>query len=798
MNALSFFALFSSMIFFGLAAQNQDVVVSGVVTGESTQEGLAGAAIYVVELERGVVTDESGYYEIELQPGNYTFQFSFLGKRTIEKEISIDSARQLNVSLSALRLQFDDIIVEGFDSDVLRRRAIGAESINVADLRQLPTVLAEADIIHTLETLPGVQSVGEGASGFHVRGGRADQNLILMNGAVVYNPSHVLGLYSIFNPDYASDFTLYKGHIPAQYGGRLSSVLDVNLRKGPVDDYKVRGGAGLISSRVLIEGPIREGRSSFIMGGRGAWSEILFTFMGKHRQLMSMPVPREVYDSNAYFYEGFATFYKKLNNYNTLEASYFGSRDYFQYADRYGYAWNNRTGSVRWQNIVSDDFITQSTLSLSSYSSENFTPSGTDAFLLSSGITHLDFSQGQVYDGIENHSLTFGLSATLHITHDETMEPNSFNSLVEKQRVGKGRGLDLSAYIDDLFRVSDNLDILTGIRISRYTQMGPAEVFSYADDENRTLGGITDTTRYDNFEEVGTFTRFEPRVAAKIHFGDYSFSMSYNRMHQFIHQITNTAAPTPADTWQGATSYLPPQRADSYAVGLSRNFPAMNLNASADIFYRRMANLVEYRDFADLYVNPHIETELLSGVGRAYGGEVSLVKSAGRWTGWMSYSYIRSWARAPDLSINNGDWFPANFDQPHDLSLILKRRVGEASAVSLNFNYKTGRPITANEGLIFDSASFIPLFSERNKYRVPDYIRLDLSITIAENIWKDRVVDPDRRIEDSMTFSFYNILGRKNAFSVFYQLDGQSIIPKSYKLSVFGALIPSVTYNFRF
>lgn len=787
-----------------LAITNQDVTLSGVITEKDTGNPLHGATIFAEEVELGTSSDADGYYSLTLPPGEYTLRFQYLGMQTVYQQVVLYSSDQLDIEMERRDLDFDEIIVEGTGFwDNIRGTVTGVEVTTIRDLEQLPQLMGEIDVVQSLVALPGVQTVGEGSSGFNVRGGREDQNLVLMDGAPLFNSSHVLGLFSVFNPDVTESYALYKGHMPARFGGRLSSVLDVSMRNGSFEEFKVRGGIGLYSGRLMAEGPIKKDRTSFLVSGRGAASGILFSMAGKNRDLVRLSLDSDIYNSSAWFYDGNATISHRFSNHHILSLSLYGSNDFFRFSDEFGFSWENRIANLKLRSAFSDNFFSEFSAVVNSYNSTSFTPTGPDAFLLETGIDYLKLQQNFLYTGLQNHTIQFGAEWNRYNSNDETIEPYNDFSAIGFDIVEKDEGDELAFYIGDEFEITPDIAISLGTRYTIYNQRGPSAVFSYEDGRPRTVSSITDTTHFSSGEKIVTYQGFEPRLSSRFSItANSSIKLSYNRTRQYLHQISNSTSPTPADIWQVSTRFLPPQKAHNYSAGYYHNFDNDNWETSAEFYYRDIENLVEYIDFAELFLNNHLETELFSGRGRAYGGEFTIRKNHGNWTGWLSYTYGRSFVKAssefPGIEINRGDWFPSNYDQPHNLNLTAIRSISDNSAFSFNFTWRTGRPITALSASYLDENTTVPVYSDRNKYRIPDYIRLDISFTIADNIWKNRTVDPDRRMNDSANFTLYNVLSRKNAFSVFYRRPLEASVPRANKLSVLGAVIPAFTYNFNF
>jgi hypothetical protein len=463
----------------------------------------------------------------------------------------------------------------------------------------------------------------------------------------------------------------------------------------------------------------------------------------------------------------------------------------------------SRIANLKWRSILTENLFVDASVAGNSYSGNNFTPSGPENFDLQTGIGYARFNVNSVYTEFGNQIIRFGGEWIRYTGDDQKLEPYTDKSIRKDEKIPGSRGEELSFYAGNEIQLSSSFTVSIGGRYTLYNQRGPATIYEYAENEPMTLDSAVDSTVYSSGDNVASYRGFEPRLSASYSIGSrQSVKLSYNRSKQYIHQLSNSTTPTPADLWQVSTPYIPPQQSDSYTLGYYRQFSDNDFESSVEIYYRDLKNLVDYRDFAVLFMNPRLETAIMPAKGRSHGIETSIQKNSGKWAGQLSYSYSRTFARTeneyPETTINSGNWYPADFDQPHSLFLSAVRQLGDKSAFSFNFTWRSGRPITSLASGYVDTGTTVPLFSERNQSRIPDYIRLDVSFTIADNIWKNRTPDPDKRREDSVNITLYNVLGRANAFSVFYQRPDQVILPGAFKLSVLGAVIPSITYNFRY
>ena len=764
------------------------VVLKGTVTNPSTGATMVGAEILVEELDLGTTTNDNGSYALIIPIGKYTVKCQYIGHEPALQKIEIYDDGVLDFGLNATSYSLREVVVEStIDDKNVRSAASGIAELKVKEIRALPTFLGEVDVVRSLLLLPGVSTVGEGAAGFNVRGGRIDQNLVQLNGASLFNTSHVLGFFSAFNPDIVDKFTLYKGSVPAQYGGRASSYLDVFAKSGDFERFQVKGGVGLISSRLTAEGPISKDKTSFLVGARTSYSD----------WMLQLVKQQDIRQSAASFYDANAIITHKLNNNHQLTLSYYGSSDLFRYAREFGYEYGTQLGSLKWNGILGSNFSTSGFVAIGDYESRSFLPDGVESFNLDNGIRYYQYKQ-DFFFAPGSHLIHFGVEANLHEMKPDELTPRSDDSAVLSKSVEKDRGRDVAIYFNDEYRFSQKLSLTLGLRYSLYQQLGPEKVFVYDQEQPRSGLNIIDVEEFGKGKVVETYGGLEPRASLRLEAGeDGALKLSYGRIRQYLHLVTNTTAPTPVDIWQVSTPYIRPQIADNFSLGYFRNFNRNVWETSLEFYYKEIDNLIDFQDFPVLLLNDHIETDLVSGKGRAYGAELYIRRKAGRWTGWLSYTYSRSEIRIRDENllrpINGGDWYPTNYDSPHNLTFVTKRQLGKRSYFSVNLTYRTGRPISGLVSNYEQNNSPIPHFSERNQYRIPDYYRLDVSLLIAGK------KKPNRRFDSSFSVSVYNLLSRRNAFSVFYRRPEEGIlIPVAYQLAVLGSAFPAVAYNFNF
>lgn len=762
------------------------LIITGTVNQREDGSRVLGASISADLFKHFDYSDQDGRYVLEMPPGRYKITIRHVGLKPKYLRVLALSDGLLDIMMTEGSIELEELVISSraIDSNI-KQSLTGLTRLDVQEIKTLPTLMGEVDIVKSLQLMPGVSSVGEGSSGFNVRGGRTDQNLILINDVPVFNTSHALGFVSAFNQDIIRDFSLYKGSVPAQLGGRASSVLEITTRRGDLEEWHYEGGAGPISSRFTVEGPIAKGTTSMLLAGRLSYAD---WFLRK----VSDP---NVKNSSAFFSDGFASLSHRFSENSATELIYYGSHDDFSFSNQFGYSWNTQVVSAKWEGLANKQASPLVLASYGHFESTLIDPSGFDASRLALTMNYFKVRAAVSYVPNEQHNAVGGVEATAYNPRPEKREPYDANSRIRHQEVHKSRGTELAFFANDEFKFSDNLSLSMGFRYSLYAQLGADTVYRYVRDAIRSASNITDTLHYGKGEFVKQFGGLEPRISLRVSIAqNQSVKVSYNRMRQYIHQISNTTAPTPVDLWQVSNEYLPPQVADNYSIGYFLNLGKNRWETSAEFFYKNLENLVEYKDFPSLYLNPHLETELVKGTGRAYGAELYARKIRGKWTGWISYTYSQTETRVssvhPSESINNGEWFPANYNKPHTVNVVINRSLMKKSAFSLIVTFNTGRPLTAIENSYTIDGTVVPVYSDRNKYKIPNYIRVDFSLTIGNVI---------RKLDDSLVFSIYNLLGRRNAYSVFYQRPQSNyFIPVAYRLSVLGAAMPSITYNFRF
>lgn len=760
-----FFLLFTAFLF----AQEERVIVlgeeeagvesvllSGYVFDKNDKKPLKGATVHVNAASWGIPADSTGKYQLYLAPGKYKIAAMKSGYQSQEFVIKLQGKADLNFELQKWSLTLSEVVVQADRADKgISSTKPGLTSMSIKGLRVLPTFLGEVDVLRSIQLLPGVSNVGEGSAGFNVRGGQTDQNLILYDGMQLFNPTHALGFFSAFHPAASSSFDLYKGHVPAEYGGRASAVLSVETKKPNQQKRNTEISISPFVGNIMTEAPIIKDKTSFLVAGRFSYANWLLSQVNND----------DVANSEVGFWDLTGKLHHDLNENSSLSLSVYGSGDNLQFSDRYGYSWNTQLASLHWKNIIGSNWLLSTMVGTGRYTAELFEPSGIESFRISNGLSYHQAKQTARYVGLKGHKLQGGIEWTYYVGQDEEVRPFEDGGLVLPRTLSKDRGQEFAAYVQDDWDITKKFGLSAGIRYSYFT------------------------TSTNN-----TFQGFEPRLALRYKVNKTaSLKASFDLRRQYIHQISNTTAPTPVDLWQVSAEFLPPQVAENYSVGFFQNIKNNRWETSLEFFYKNMRNLTTYKDFTNLLGNPDLPQALVSGIGEAYGFESTINLKRGRWTGWLSYTFSRSLLQVdntdPEATINGGSWFPANFDMPHSFTLVANAKMGQAGAFSLTTTYRSGRPYTALIASYEVGNISVPHYSDRNEFRIPDYMRVDVSITFGTFI---------NTLNDKLVFSVYNLFARNNAFSVFYTRPDRVLIPKPFKLSVIGAAFPSVSYQVSF
>jgi TonB dependent receptor-like, beta-barrel/CarboxypepD_reg-like domain/TonB-dependent Receptor Plug Domain len=764
-----------------------EVTIRGQVIDSGNGEAIVGATVLIPDLNKGTLTDAQGNFTFKVRPGILQMEIKYVGFQPDFYIIGFSrygSGNTIKVSLFPESRELESVVVtaERMDANVTRKLS-GVERLNIETIRAIPTFMGEVDPVRGLTTLPGVSTAGELASGFNVRGGESGQNLILQDGAPIYNPSHLFGFFSAFNPDMVSDVMLYKGGGPANFGGRISSVLDIDLKNGDAGKHTFTGGVGLVSSRLSIEGPLVRGRSSYLIGGRISYPNWL-VHSTKNLQLST---------SQAGFYDLNVKLVHTINENNIISLSAYDSYDDFKFATDSTFSWGTLNFALQWDHTFGERLSSTLNAFRSNYFSRVRSDAEIDAFIYENEIQ----TSGLKYDlDFTPTDMKFigGLEMNYIRIEPGRLIPSDPDGNVPAQDMNDQRELEAALYVQADVDLSERLALSAGLRYSHFLRLGPDRiyVFDYGNIEGR-YPAIIDSVSYSGGEIIKQYGGLEPRVSLRYLINNStSVKAGYYRGYQYLHLISNTTTVTPQDYWIASGPYLKPEIGDQYSLGLFKNFNSNEYQFSIEGFYKEITNTVDYIEGADITLNPKLEAGLTQGDGLAYGIEFLAKRNTGRLNGWLSYTFSRSLRRFKDdieiKTINEGGYYASSFDKPHNVSLVLNYQLAERTILSANFNYSTGRPITIPiSKFSYDAYLAVLNYSERNEYRIPDYHRLDLSIT-----FKDR---PRKKREwtGEWTFSIFNVYGRKNAYSIIFNHYGTAS-----KLSVLGTIFPSFSYNFKF
>lgn len=765
--------------------------LSGTISDAKTKETLIGVNLFILETKSRTTTNEYGFYSVTLPKGEYTISISHLGHESIEEKISLNQNIKKNFLVSESNQLLNEVVIIDNKKRVdIRKPEMSVNKLTIQEIREMPVIFGEVDIIKSILTLPGVTNAGEGQSGFNVRGGSADQNLVLLDEATIYNSSHLFGLFSVFNPDAIKDLKLYKGGIPARYGGRLSSILDIYQKEGNKNDFHMNGGIGLISSRILAEGPIVKGRGSFVVAGRASYAHLFL-------KLFKNP-------NSAYFYDLNTKLSYSLNEKNNIYLSGYFGRDVFQLSDSFVNTYGNAVVNFRWNHLFSDKLFSNLSVIYSDY----YYGLKLDiiGFNWDSGIKNYNIKYDFKHYLTDKLKLTYGLQSNYYDFNPGKITPTRPDSGINADQLDKKYALENAVYIDAEHQISEQFAISYGLRASSFLRLGQQTLNTYANDQPVTFN--PDFLIYESAEPTGTveygknatiahFENLEPRFAVSYTINDnQSVKGSYNRMSQYLHLISNTQSPTPLDVWAPSDQYLKPQLLDQVALGYFQNLKDDAYSLEVETFFKKIKNRVDYIDGANLIANEALERVVLNGRARAYGLEVLIRKNSGRFKGWLSYTLSRTEQKvegrtAVETGINNGDWYKTGFDKMHNLAIVANYKWTEKWRFSANLMYQTGQPVTYPDGQYEYEGITVPNFSSRNDNNLPSYHRIDVSATLTPNRNKRR------KWKAEWVFGIYNIYNRQNAASITFRQNQETGSNEALRLSIFG-IVPSATYNVKF
>lgn len=773
--------------------------LSGTITEANSNETLIGVSILVPALRTGAVTNEYGFYSLTLPEGTYEIVVAYLGFQDISRTVTFDSNQRMDFRMEEEAEQLEEVVLtEDVERLDIRKPQMSVSALSVQTIKNIPVVLGEADVIKSIILLPGVTNAGEASSGFNVRGGAADQNLILLDEAIIFNSSHLFGFFSVFNPDAIKDIKLFKGGIPARYGGRVSSVLEIFQKEGNSREFHMNGGIGAVASRLLAEGPIAKDRAAFLVGGRASYAH-LFT-------------PLFDIDNRAYFYDLNTKLNYRIDEKNNLFLSGYFGRDLFSITDQFVNTYGNAVVNFRWNHIFSDKLFSNLSLIYSDYYyglELDFV-----GFEWDSGIQNFNLKYDLKHYLSDKLQVNYGLNSIYYVFNPGKIIPNGEDSGIVEEQLTKKYANENALYVDASHEITDRLSLGYGLRVSQFNRFGQEEFYVYENDNPVNFNPFSlvyqeatpiDTISPGRGEVLKDFWNLEPRVSASYALNDRtSMKASYTRMAQYLHLLSNTNSPTPLDVWTPSGPYVEPQLLDQYALGFFRNSASGEYSFETEVFYKDLDNRIDYIDGANLIANNAIEQVILNGEARAYGWEVLLRKNTGALTGWIAYTLSRSEQRTPgrDLDIDNGrsgvetginfgEWYSTPYDKTHDLAIYGNYALNKSWNFNANFIYQTGQPTNYPVGQFQFEDLVVPYYGLRNQERLPDYHRLDISAIFRPE------QSLTKKIKGEWVFSIYNVYNRMNAASINFRQNQDTGANEAVKTSIFG-IVPSITYNFRF
>lgn len=766
-----------------LYQSGENVRVNGIVTDMETDEKLVGVTVYVIELSKGTVTDGSGFFFLDLKPGTYTVVFQSLGMEELETTFKVNSSGSIEVQLQSESMSIGEVVVN--TESTKRGSQSGMESIGFMKMKEIPALLGEKDVIKIAQMLPGIVSVGEGSGGINVRGGNADQNLFYLNNLPIYNSSHLFGFFSSINSNIVDKFNIYKGFVPVNFGGRLSSVFEVQTRAGNKEKFYSEGNVSPISASLVVETPIIENKSSLLLSGRSSYSNWI---------LRRLEDP-DLRNSSASFYDFTINYDHQINDHSSISFLGYNSNDEFNLNALINYKYGNKGAVVNYTDRLSPKIKSNTYLIYSNYNFyTNDQSSISDAYEHNYSIDHSEFKFELDYQMAPNHSVKGGINSILYQLDRGTVRPFGEESVLKETALGKEKALESAIFVTDKVDIGSRLDLNLGARYSLYNELGPKHVRTYNAGRELSDFSVVDTLSYANWNNISTYSGPEFRIGLDyILNGNSTLKLAYSQMRQYLFMLSNTISIAPTDQWKLADSHLKPQESKLVSIGYYFDLQEKEIQFSAEVYKKWANNLVEYKDGADFLATSFVETSLLQGGLNAYGAEFMLSKDSGKLNGWISYAYSRSIMQIEGEneweSINRGLPYASNFDKPHVLNMVMNYKMTRRFSFSSNMVYSTGRPITLPIGYYtVEDNPFID-YSARNEYRIPDYIRVDLSLKLEGNLKKHK------KVHSYWMFSVYNALGRNNANSVFF--NSESGIIQGYQYAVIGVPIYTLSWNWK-
>ena len=790
----SLFCGVSILFFFHLSPAQEKFTINGYIKDASNGEALIGATVYIKEIKGGASTNEYGFYSITLPPATYTIDYSYVSFGLISKMITLDKNTQISVELKPESEQLEEVVVQAdLEQANVQNMEMSTNKLEIKTIFKVPRLFGEADVLRSLLLLPGVSTVGEGASGFNVRGGSVGQNLVLLDEAPVYNSSHLFGFFSVFNPDAVKDVKLYKGAVPSRYGGRVASILDVRMKEGNSKKLAVTGGIGSVFSRLAVEGPLIKDKASFIIAARRSYIDVL-----------ARPfVPFLKGGGALNFYDLTLKTNYNVDRKNRLYLSAYFGRDNFKFDKTQGFDWGNATSTLRWNHLFNERLFSNLTLVYSKYDyALQFGKDESNQFKWNSTISNFIAKPQFTYFIDSRNELNFGGEATYY-----TFEPANAVGVTNGKAVDisldKKYNLETALYVGNSQKLSDVFSMDYGLRFSYFQYLGPGTAYYYNDTIPGLRKSVSGSKKYNSGETIATYNNFEPRFSFKVQPNPTSsIKGSYNRMAQYLHLISNTTASNPLDVWNPSSNNIKPQIADQFTLGYFKDVgESRQYEFSVEGYLRLTQNQIDYINGADLLINRYLEGDLLSGQGRAYGIETYFQKKTGRLTGWVSYTLGKTELKVN--GINRGQWYDTRYNQTHNLKVAAFYDINKRWSASANFVFLSGTPTTFPTSRFVEQGILVPYNANdtRNNVLLPSYHRLDISFTLQGKKQKN---GKDRKNSDFWVFSVYNLYARRNPFSIYFSQgdqripQGQAMQSQATQLSIIGTVIPSISYNFKF
>jgi hypothetical protein len=766
-------------------ASGRPCSIKGKIRDASSGEPVIGATVYMEEIKYGVVTDLDGNFQMNVRPGKYKVLITHVSMKRDEYYFQVNSSGSFLLEMHKELKELDEVVISASQNDNITGMQMGYERVTVKSIKEIPVVLGEKDLLKVAALLPGVESVGEGTSGINVRGSAADQNMFYLNKIPVYNTSHLFGFFTTFSPDIVNDFTLYRSNIPAKFGGRLASIFDITTRQGNKKKFHGQGGISPVTAHLSFDGPIMKDKISVIASWRSSYSDWILKRIDNY----------DLQNSNAFFYDASLGINSDINQRNTLKVFGYKSYDRFSLLGKSDYEYSNTGTSISWKHIFKSALILDLSSAYSKYRNDYIEKSNeTTAFKHQYSIESVESRADFRYLGKKNHQLSFGVNSTYYRNNRGDILPYGQESNLRPVELGVENGWEVALYISDQIELWNKLSLSAGVRYTYFAELGPKQTYEYYDDF-ADKNNVKSINTYKKGEIIHHYSKPEFRASMKYSIApDISVKASYNRLQQYIFMLSNTIAISPNDQWKLVSSHIAPPQADQVAIGWYQNFFRNRVETNIEFYQKWIDHIVEYKDGADFLSPDPIETQLLQGIQNARGMELMVRKKNGKFTGWISYVYSKTFVEVDSDNalerINQGEAYPSNYDRPHSLNLVLNHHFNRRFSLSANYIYTTGRPVTLPEAAYYSEGEPLLHFSERNQYRLPDYIRLDVSLNIEGNLKREKLA------HSFWMVSIYNVLGRKNAYSVYYESVNGHL--KGYKLSIFARPIITVSWNYKF